>query len=415
MPTKENDKRKKLIIEAEEIIRKIPTMNDQIGRMEVISEASINIDQPLARKILKNSMGIAIKGDSSDFYSAQRRIIDLSYKIDPDLAASLASSVDDDPARIQTKINLQRQIEIQKLRKLFAEETNTDDFSEKNEKEDEYSKAAWMLLGSLKAGRINPLHMENTRKFSLIASDIELNKSYPIFAWVIENAVEMYKNTDQAAQYLRPIFEAVISGCEMIAPISKKTYSQIKIGNIEYTDNSQIISVVINIDEQDKAREILSNWLKDNISEYLIIADPYFSLDDIWILQQVKKTASINSVQILLSRESLEKSLGKSHYDEVFREKWKIEISDQEPPNTEIIIIGIEPTGKSPIHDRWWISKGSGLRIGTSVNGLGTRISEISYLNRFESEEREMIIDRYISKKERIIDGNKISYSTFTL
>jgi hypothetical protein len=56
--------------------------------------------------------------------------------------------------------------------------------------------------------------------------------------------------------------------------------------------------------------------------------------------------------------------------DDEYRQQWRL-ISDQAPPKTEIVIVGIESSGKSPIHDRWWITQGGGLKIGTSFNSLG--------------------------------------------
>ena len=44
---------------------------------------------------------------------------------------------------------------------------------------------------------------------------------------------------------------------------------------------------------------------------------------------------------------------------------------DQEPPHAEIAIIGGEFSKASPIHDRWLVSRETGLRFGSSLNFLG--------------------------------------------
>jgi hypothetical protein len=60
-------------------------------------------------------------------------------------------------------------------------------------------------------------------------------------------------------------------------------------------------------------------------------------------------------------------------------------ISDQDPPEPEIVIVGIESSGKSPIHDRLWLIKEGGLRMGTSFNSLGkTQHSSITRLSEAE-------------------------------
>ena len=78
--------------------------------------------------------------------------------------------------------------------------------------------------------------------------------------------------------------------------------------------------------------------------------------------------------------------------------------------------MGAKAGGESPIHDRWWLTKDSGIRIGTSINSLGiTRISEISYLTREEAAEREQLIKRYLNKVEREHRGERLLYTSFTL
>ena len=74
-------------------------------------------------------------------------------------------------------------------------------------------------------------------------------------------------------------------------------------------------------------------------------------------------------VQILTSKQHHDNEHISSPGSE-YLEQWR-RISDQEPPDTEIVIVGTESSGKSPIHDRWWLTKGGGLKVGTSFNSLG--------------------------------------------
>ena len=59
-------------------------------------------------------------------------------------------------------------------------------------------------------------------------------------------------------------------------------------------------------------------------------------------------------------------------YDEAYRQCWKT-VSAQDPPETTIVIAGLAPNGDCPIHERWIVCDGKGLRLGTSFSGLGRR------------------------------------------
>jgi hypothetical protein len=68
------------------------------------------------------------------------------------------------------------------------------------------------------------------------------------------------------------------------------------------------------------------------------------------------------------------------------------------------------------VHDRWWLTKGAGLRLGSSFSGIGmSRDSEISPLTEFEQAERLQITDSYITRQKREHRGEKLTYQFFEL
>lgn len=95
---------------------------------------------------------------------------------------------------------------------------------------------------------------------------------------------------------------------------------------------------------------------------------------------------------------------------------WRLNISENAPPDTEIIVVGTHSNGQLPIHDWWIVTNKSGIRIGTSINSLGkTRDSEIGILSTDEATNRELDIDEYISRNKKEHNGDKLKYSIFTL
>ena len=117
-------------------------------------------------------------------------------------------------------------------------------------------------------------------------------------------------------------------------------------------------------------------------------------------------------VYVLASKSELRKVNAMS--DEVFLKAWHSQIA-QDPPETEIIAIAYADSNKNVIHDRWLITKGGGLRIGTSFNSIGDgKLSEISEMDSSSLVVFENQLDMYLSR-QRVVDGARISYSSFTL
>jgi len=222
----------------------------------------------------------------------------------------------------------------------------------------------------------------------------------------------MYKDTSNAGEHLRPVFEATLMGCNLIVSIAQKSTSQIKIAKASTKNDAKSSTVIIDMDSEE-AKAILSNWLKAHVREELFIADGYFGMKDLWVLQVVKGVNPNCKVYILTSKEHNKDIVSP---EEEYLEYWRLNISDQETPPTEVFIVRTTSSTTSPIHDRWWISGKDGIGVGTSISGLGgNRISEIRDLTADEAEEREEIIKRFVIQKIREYKGNKIHYSSFTM
>jgi hypothetical protein len=78
------------------------------------------------------------------------------------------------------------------------------------------------------------------------------------------------------------------------------------------------------------------------------------------------------------------------------------------------VIIGTQSKGELPIHDRWWLTRNAGLRLGTSFNGLGfNKVSEISALSKEELEARMAETEQYIQRLKRDRLGDKLNLFIF--
>jgi hypothetical protein len=351
--------------------------------------------------------------DNDNFYSAQKRVIDLAHRIDPNFAASIASLIDNDPARAKARKELMERLRILNIKKEIGDSRIITDDTIKDPKE--YSSAAWMNLGALNSGRLDTLNFESARSHLVAAAELPFSESYSVFAWTIENFVRRFENTEQASTHLVPIFDAALLGIELSGKISANSFNRSKVYS-SVLKRGETQALVIAAGEREKAIEFLKHWCLESVEEYIKICDPYFGINDLELLKIFQSVQPNCRFYILTSRKQQEHDKVSAEVEEAFRRHWRIRISNQDAPVTEILVAGLEADGSLPIHDRWLITKNSGMTIGTSFNSLGlNKTSEVKILDADEAMVLERELDQYISREKREYNRQRIRYTLFTL
>jgi hypothetical protein len=413
LPPKYSAFRRAITDEARDLIRTMRTDLDKAQRYVGLAEMMAAVDPAVSRECLKEAMQFSLATSNPESaYPAQRKIIDLAYRIDEGLAASLASHLDNDPARVNAKEVLKERLRLQDARKDMVRQSAVSPGSARYM--DDYPNAAWMNLAGLNAGRVQPIRLEVAQGYVEASAALPIHECYPILAWAIENAVRRVGKTDQAKTLLLPLFEAVLSTAELAEAVASRSRTRYR-GIRNWAPNQlNDKSVIVTAGEREKALEFLRDWLSNQVVEYLKICDPYFGLDDLEILRMLASAKPDCRALILTSSEH-QRGLPQP-LEETFRNHWRFQISDQEPPDTEVAVVGVGPRGQLPIHDRWWLTKGGGLRFGTSFNSLGiARTSEISVLSPAEAALNQKEVDEYLQRTKREHNNQKIRYNLFTL
>lgn len=403
-----------VLSEAKELTDQMPDILDRLERYESLAAHSMSLNKSLARECIKQAMGSAAQKDDQDVFSIQRRLIDLAYKIDADFASTVADIADTDTARISVRQNVADRLRANQLREQIKSQEleTTEDISAD---EANYPQAAWMLLGELNSRPHLHKDFGYTRRLVRVASRLPISQSYPILAWVVQNALVRHHDTDQAATYLRPMFDAMVMGAALTGALASRSMKLQKRLH-EYTTQASKADdlLMVHEGEREKALTFLVSWYQSDVSEYLVICDPYFGPQDLEALQLLWSVKPQCKVSILTSTEGL-KDVQKP-YDESFRDYWRMQLAGSRTPKTTIVIAGIEPHGKAVIHDRWWLSKGSGLDSGTSFNAWGgSKTSAIKQLTPIDAATKEREVELYLSADKPEKDGSVIRYSMFVL
>jgi len=410
LPKRETSRRHALINDAFEAIAEIPFALDRITRYESLAAITRNIDQDFAKKCITSGISTQDGECSDDYTQVYRRLVDLAYTIDEDFAESLAEQLDDDPARKKSAI--EKQLYTLRLRKEMAnQEASLDNADYDTQRA--CSQVAWMLLGALNGGSIGTVHIDSSYALMQMASELPLTESYPMLAWVIENAKIRYTDTDQAQTILRPIFEAATRSTQLARYMTARTSDQLDLARLFNRPSPANATDIFRAGDRGKVLSRLRDWFEQNVEEYLKICDPYFGPEQLEILLLLKSTKPDCRVEVLTSQEHHREVA--APWSQSYRDYWRSNVSqDQDPPDTYIVILGTG-SGKLPIHERWWLTKGGGLRMGPFSHLGITRTSEISLLTPDEAALREAEVDQYITRSTTDYNGKRLKREAFTL
>lgn len=394
------------------LIPQIPFFEDRLNHYETLAEVSENIDKNFSKECLRLAWKEANPLSDTKLPKARERIIDSAYRLDPDFATILASETDNDPGRDLARNEVKQRLQTLTLRKQASNGAGmTPSVLTQNKKQ--RMDIIRMLLSGLNSDLVTPSHIESTRRDVQDASHLDLQNAYIIYSWVVENAIHRYANTVEANSLIRPLYEAVRLSSDLAFRIAARIRSVTDSG-IDFarraedsTDNG-----LIRKGERDRALEMLGDWASE-ATGFIKITDPYFGLDELDLIKLIRAKNPEIDITILTSRVH-QQDIPKP-WEESYRSHWRRKISYAEPGNVDIIIIGKGSIANHPIHDRWWLSKESGLRLGTSPNGLGVRSSEISKISKTELPNLCAEVDRYILRQVRYVETERLEHSSFNL
>lgn len=388
---------------------------DRCSHYESLAKLSADIDKEFSKDCLREAWNETVPLNPNEFPEARRRIIDFAHRLNSDFAATLASETETDPGRDFARNQTNQQIKLLNLREKAAtgeKEALTSLLQQEKSNQVEVTK---MLLAGLNSGRVSSMHIENTRSFVKSASEMELTDTYTVLSWVIENAILRYENTDQAQEYLRPIYNATRLSSELTFKIASRIRSDTDSSICAARRSEFNTDCLIRPGERDKALELIKSWVS-KATGFIKITDPYFGLDELEFVRLIRSVNTDIPIIILTSKKHQQDARINLPWDETYQSHWRLSLSDSVPGDVEIIVIDKNTGSGHPIHDRWWLSQKSGLRIGTSANALGGgRLSEVSDISEEETAKMLAEVDKYIVHKFGRLNNDRFSYSSFYL
>ena len=411
LPSNRRGRRDRLYAAATEITDSLKSTEDKYHRYYTVANLAAEKDRPLATRALKKAYETVVhtRGRRGTFH--EHRLVDLAYRVDPELPMKFAMFHDDDPARDEYRERVKKQINRNQLKADIGDPRSEVDFGKMRDNPN-LASAAWQAIGGLNSGRLVATDIVRLRDMLVCASNYPLDTAYPMYSWVITNVMMKYADSKDSKNYIREIFEGFVRGSDFgILTSGNEQDAGI---HPKWEDRGEVGSHILVLPgERDRGMEFICDWIREKSDDYVVIVDPYYGPEQLDFVVQIMDIQPSLVIKILTSKKHNSKHAG--GISDTYLAAWR-DLCDQSPPDTEILVVGIEGTGEAPFHDRWILSQSAGLRLGTSLNSLGVRDTEISMLGSDEVGKIGFAMERYLKKEERRMpDGRRIRYESFEL
>lgn len=406
--------RKKLVDDIINNLESLKVHYEYVQRVIDLTETMYNVEKGRWKKVVNKAFTVSNNlEEGSEVYNTKRSIIDSMYRLDPTFAKELMKTVD--------KENKDNHVD-----KLVHDYFETLEMSNKiknskelEEKEKENYRTivngVYKALASLNSEKITTKKIGEISKYLPIGNKLPLQEVFPIYMYYLNNCARTYKAknlTGAMATLHRDNFFEAVSSSNLVHLLSQKRKLQAKSFRKFFIDEEFASNKPIKPNTREEAFDFIRKWMKDELDEFVYIVDSYTKKEDLEILKIIMEVNRDIEIDILGSLDGQ-----KVNIEEEYKNYWK-KISDEIPPFVNITFCwNSEDNNNMPIHDRWIITKNSGLRLGTSINSLGNkRESEISVMKPNESLNiLESTVKDYVYKRKRELNKQRLSYKSFSL
>lgn len=394
---------------AESALPSIPNALDRAHRLEALAESCRAAGDINAARhhLLEAVRWVKDAPEARSLHSIMDKVIDVADAIDPELAASITTMMDD---RLKRYSTTERYI----ARRLRRQPGRLQSLSDSNEPSATLGSAAVMMRESISMGRATIQDPKVATTWLRRAVNAEFADTVQVASWVGENAVAGGSRTDVRVACGEAALRVATLASELAAtPADDHLVPR---GMAELTGLPVKVNL-FRVGDRDAAIAEVESWIQDHATIFLIIVDPWFTIDELDILRAVPRAVRVTIVTGLKGQRDLTGRLGVAAgaLEAIYSTAWRQRF-DQDPPDTKVAVLATSPGMDSPIHDRYLFADGGALRLGTSLNGLGKRDSEIERLGVGESEGlRERLLSPWFSVSPPLVKGAPVRQYSFPL
>lgn len=383
-------------------VDQIPSVTERTSMYESALELCAKISVDLFNNYLRVYEQDIYNLDENEQYPTFKRLIDLAYRCDKNIAQRIISNLDTDPAKKKMSEPAANHFE-----KLDLERSAQSDYGQigKIKEREEKSNFAWRLLAQLNSDKRKARDINETIVFLHSASTLPFFYSVPLYEFFIENIIK----GDDKENLLLSFYESANANAKLcynlICNIADKNAS-----TLSYNINTSNNSIVVYPGMHKEAVDFIRNFASGTESKEIYIVDPYFSESDMHFLKNIDQWCYNSSTIVLTSCEA-SGEFSRTNYIRA----WDDHSYEVPPSNT--FVRAKNQNSKSPFHDRYILlyDKKMGLRLGASINGIyGQKTFEISKMLSTEVENiYETIVRPLVYQRVKDYLDQVVKYESF--
>ena len=321
------------------------TIEDRFQRFLDLASLAANKDKPRASRMVRKAYETLTNFEGRRHAAKESYLVDLAYRVDPDLPMQMAVIYDDDPARERYRQRAQRQLDRLQLKRDIGDNRSSVDLTTQRNNPD-LAVATWRALGSLNAGRMVPADVSRLREMFAGAGNYSLATAFPMYSWTLSNLIVKYSDTPDGAKYMRDVFEGVLRATTFMGYFTgdRSGFGQ----GLEWRQLADDKDhIVVRSGDRERALKFLQDWVRHNAEEQITIVDPYFTANDVEVLFMLMQVDMDLKIRVLTGRSAQKSAAGS--ISEAYSDAWR-RVCDQSPPDAEILLVGYAEGGKAPFH-----------------------------------------------------------------
>lgn len=403
-----------LITAAIDLMKTIPSLVERIDRYVLIADAAHGIDSNISRRALSEAVESLQNSSSNNMEGYVRSILDSAHRIDQTLSVRLGKLLEGDPVRARLNMeDINNHIDELKRSSTLSDKDANPDL--KSMQIDSVLGLVKKHLAGLNAKRLNPVDQDRSIEFALRAAPYRLNKVVPVYQWIAQN--ERHRNRQDQS-----FLNTMINSCtEAVGIITRLTAGRATSDTATEFQAPTISSGrdigLIDPGKRGNVMRRLVEFALEEIEDYVVIIDPYFGPQELQFVKLILDNKPDCRVSVMTSVNHHGKVIGvQEDALRLYQDFWRHSISDGALPGVDIYVVGLTSDGTSPIHDRWILTKSSGLKLGTSLNSIGH--NSLSGITSVPKDEVNAVYARYvdiITRRSREVDGVPIGFRAFSL
>ena len=382
---------------------------DELDRAFVAGYCWSETDIDQAKAALQHAAKL-VDGARGDMEEQTRNLFALAYRLEPEWMRTLGNMVEVDPARKEAQKEIKNQV---------AEIENQGKRVEWLAGRNGTAREAPEQLPSVCREGLTELIRRRQRaptyeRIATVARNVQkysTEEAYPILAWVTRSLWDRAGNEAGIIRRLEEVWRGICTALHYYEEMLEG-------GAIERVPRGwrldETLRTSIHILPGQRARGVafIQGWLERMESRTLLIADPYFSVEHVTLIQMILNIREDTEIRVLTSGEGFE-TKNTQAFVEAFKTKWRA-LSLEPLGEVEMTVVKLQG-GNGILHDRYLIGDWEGMSLGRGWADMGRSESRLARFDEYEFAEIARNLRTYADQSKRQEEGRDIRYERLWL